>query len=351
MRDLATAADRLQRLLYILPAAAREEGARLQDLADALDVSVATVMDDITEVMARSFYHPAGSGEDIQIHLGAERVQVWTGGSFRRPVRLSPREALALAVGLRGMRLEGGRDTGGEGAGDGAEDLLHRLETHLTTVSTGDGDAEHVLVSDLMPDPRRIREDLVEAAGGRERCRIPYLKPGANRPDERTIQPWAVAHAEGRWYCVARCERADGVRVFRLDRVLGVERTGDVFDPPDDLESALERYLAGGRVYHGGRRDVEARVRYSARIARWLAERVVEDGGTGGTGATGGGTGSDATEHPAAPRYHDDGSVVLTHRVADPDWLVRHVLAYAPDAEVLEPEEVRRQLAEPRTWT
>lgn len=36
-----------------------------------------------------------------------------------------------------------------------------------------------------------------------------------------------------------------------------------------------------------------------------------------------------------------DGSAVVRHRVADPGWIVRHVLQYAGDAVVEEPEEAR----------
>ena len=36
-----------------------------------------------------------------------------------------------------------------------------------------------------------------------------------------------------------------------------------------------------------------------------------------------------------------DGSVTETYQVADPHWIVRHVLQYGPEAEVVEPEEVR----------
>jgi predicted DNA-binding transcriptional regulator YafY len=60
-------------------------------------------------------------------------------------------------------------------------------------------------------------------------------------------------------------------------------------------------------------------VRYSARIARWIAER----------------------EHVSlAP----DGSLTLDHPLADTEWAVRHVLQYGPDAEVIAPVEVREQI-------
>jgi len=58
------------------------------------------------------------------------------------------------------------------------------------------------------------------------------------------------------------------------------------------------------------------RVRYSARVARWIAER-------------------DGVELDA------DGSLTMEHPLADVQWGVRHVLQYGPDAEVLEPADVR----------
>jgi predicted DNA-binding transcriptional regulator YafY len=62
-------------------------------------------------------------------------------------------------------------------------------------------------------------------------------------------------------------------------------------------------------------------VRYSPRIARWVAERA------------------------AAP-LEEDGSLVLEHPVADESWAVRHVLQYGPDAEVVAPAELRAVIAE-----
>ena len=79
------ASDQLERILYILPAAAREGGTGLASLAEALGVTRARVVQDITDVTHRSFYHPAGSGDDLQIELTVERVSVWTKGDFQRP--------------------------------------------------------------------------------------------------------------------------------------------------------------------------------------------------------------------------------------------------------------------------
>ena len=62
-------------------------------------------------------------------------------------------------------------------------------------------------------------------------------------------------------------------------------------------------------------------VRYSPRIARWVAEREGQ---------------------PLAA----DGSLTLEHPVADDSWAVRHVLQYGPDAELLSPPELRAMVSD-----
>lgn len=58
------------------------------------------------------------------------------------------------------------------------------------------------------------------------------------------------------------------------------------------------------------------RVRYSPRIARWIAER---EGKT----------------------LSADGSLEMEHPLADRAWAVRHVLQYGAEAEILAPADVR----------
>ena len=60
-------------------------------------------------------------------------------------------------------------------------------------------------------------------------------------------------------------------------------------------------------------------VRYSPRVARWIAERE-------------------------GKRVADDGCVVVEYPLADLRWAVRHVLQYGPDAEVLSPPRVRDEI-------
>jgi len=115
------------------------------------------------------------------------------------------------------------------------------------------------------------------------------------------------------WYAVARDEGADDVRIFRLDRIEQVEQLDARYESP--REFSLDSMVAEGRAFQTAGADT-LRVRYSPRIARWIAERE-------------------------GKQLEEDGSLTMDHPLADGEWAVRHVLQYGPDAEVLEPKQIR----------
>ena len=354
MSSRVTAEERLSRILYLLPAAAREGGASVAELAAALGVSEEEVLRDVAEVTSREFYHPAGSGAEIQVRIEHGRIHVWTTGDFRRPVRLTPRETLALGLGLRALAIEAEperrdellalatrlesalavpavesrapMDAAPSYMPDAMADVEREADEFVASRALSDDGSpppsrsrtptsdSHRLAAVLADDDEDIFSVVVEAARARRACRIRYLKAGAALPEDREVHAYHLAHAEGRWYLIAHCVARDGMRIFRLDRILAAELLTETFEVPADFDPA--RYIAeGGRLFFA-ESDVEVAVRYSPRIARWIEERT-------------------------ACETRDDGSVVVRHRVADARWVVRHVLQYGAEAEVLEPAEVR----------
>lgn len=118
-----TADARLERLLYILPAAMREEGATLSELAGALETTELRIAEDLEELTSRVYYRPGGWPDDIRILLEPDRVGVLHATGFERPVRLSRDETLCLAMALRcgvGARRPGRGPGSAAGAGGGA---------------------------------------------------------------------------------------------------------------------------------------------------------------------------------------------------------------------------------------
>ncbi|HKY59914.1 MAG TPA: WYL domain-containing protein [Gemmatimonadota bacterium] len=306
------AADRLDRILYALPRALREGGVRLADLAAELGVDESRVMDDIAVVTGRAYTHPAGWVNDLEMYVDGGRVEAWTSGEFDRPVRLSPREALALALALR--LLSAGMDAVRR---DTLRELAGRLDAALTAFPAEPLTAG-IALDGGDPDGNGALAVLRDAIAEKRRCRIRYLKAGRPEPETRLVAPYALALASGRWYVVGHSAEPDAVRVFRLDRMLEIESTGAPYSIPDDFDP--RDYLEDGIVFHPGE-EREAIVRYSPRIARWIAEREPVE------------------ELP-------DGSAVVRRAVADPGWIVRHVLSYGPDAELLEPDDLREAVRE-----
>lgn len=56
---------------------------------------------------------------------------------------------------------------------------------------------------------------------------------------ERVFDPYGVVYHEGAWYTVGYCHLRQGQRLFRLDRILHIEVTGETFSCPAEFQ-ALE---------------------------------------------------------------------------------------------------------------
>jgi len=163
-----------------------------------------------------------------------------------------------------------------------------------------------------------VRRTLLEASRERRPCIIHYVKAGAADGELRRIHPWAIVAAEGHWYALGHCEKADGTRAFRLDRILAVDTADGTFAVPEDFDP--HDHLEGRRLYRSDTGGT-LRVRYGPRVARWVRERAEHDRDDWDTEA--------------------DGGVLVSHPLADPGWALRHALQYGADAEIVQPEALR----------
>lgn len=290
------ATDQLDRLLYVLAVASREDGATYTELSSALGVDHEVILKDLQEAIDAEFNHPAGSVEPFTIMLEQDRVTVYAAKEFCRPVRLSQREALALELGLRVLAADA----------DVAKrarimELASRLEKQIVTPDITLQPAPEI---DVVLGDDSLRDVFVDAIEQKRVCIIEYVKP-FSAPQARRIAPIRLIYGKGRWYLSAHDVDAGENRIFRVDRILSATVTEDQYEPAATPTSAT-LYSADGDA------EVEARVRYSGQVGKWIAES--------GT----------------AP-LEQDGSVLVVHRVADVDWLVRHVLQYGGEAVVETP--------------
>ena len=140
----------------------------------------------------------------------------------------------------------------------------------------------------------------------------------------RIVDPYGFIVSGGRIYCVGYDQDRRDKRTFAVDNVESVETLARNFVKPADFN--VEEYAAASisGVMHSA--DLtEIRVRFDARVAKAaVAARVV-------------------AERQIA--RSDDGSVEIAYRVADVDEVVRWVLGWGAQAEILTPSSARERIA------
>ena len=302
----AGASHQLRRILHLIPRLADGESHSLEEVSRLAGVERSVVLADIESISER-FEAPGRFVEGLQIFIEAEDVSV-VPNHFLRPMRLTRSELLALELGL--AMLRGERPPEEHRTIDAATARLRQVVAKLPEEEIADdfraaslspaGDLEHL---------RRLRE----AFRTRRKVRLTYRKAGDEAPSSRVICPYAIVFASGMWYSVAHCESSDGIRIFRLDRVEEVKQLAAKFESPRGF--SVDAIVKDGKAFQAARVGT-LRLRYSPRVARWIAEREGRE-------------------------LAEDGSLTIDHPLAETDWAVRHVLQYGPDVTVLEPAGVR----------
>jgi proteasome accessory factor C len=311
-----TAAAQLRRILTVIPQLADGHSHSVAEIAERVGVDVDTLRRDLWSIVTR-FDAPGGFVEGVQLYLEADSVELIS-SHFHRPMRLTVSELCALELGLAVLATQAAPDevSAIERTRARLRQAIMQGSPKERNTSTSATDLRHVSIGGegLAYQLGAIRAALRT----HHKLRIAYRRGDATTTTVRVVCPYALVTAHGAYYLIGFCEASEGVRVFRVDRIEEMTRTEDPYEMPPSF--SLDGIARDGRVLdtHG---PATMTVRYSPRIARWIAER--ERGTT-----------------------EDDGSFVVQHPLADVAWGVRHVLQYGPDAEVLAPDEVRDAVVE-----
>jgi predicted DNA-binding transcriptional regulator YafY len=141
----------------------------------------------------------------------------------------------------------------------------------------------------------------------------------------RAVDPYGFIVSAGRVYCVAYDHTRRDLRTFAVDSVGDAKVLAATFTRPSDFN--VEAYAAASisGVLHADQ-TTEVRVRFGSRVAKAaIAARIV-------------------AEREVDQR--DDGAVEITYCVADADELVRWVLGWGTQAEIIAPPQARARIAE-----
>ncbi len=236
----------------------------------------------------------------VYAQLNGDTVQVdkeLFGDAFRSPPRLTPLEARAIRLALEfvGPMIAADAHTPLERVRHKLEETFGAFELSQTPEPAVKR-AEESLVSTLTTGIRDHR--LVE---------LEYLKEGEDHPSTRTVEPYAIERRLPFWYVHTWDRTSDGERSFRLDRMRNAKLQKGRFEPREGFEPQRLRDARRARIW------------YAPSIARWKVER--------------------------GARPLRDGAALAEPAVGSPEWLVGEILSDRGEAVVLEPEDLRSQVA------
>lgn len=159
---------------------------------------------------------------------------------------------------------------------------------------------------------------------------LPYHKLGAAKAEKRAVKPYNLSDVGGGWYVIGYDTDRAALRTFALQRMKAVRVSTKGFLRPDDFNA--ENYLGEsfGIWRTGAATDKPQRVRirldgWAARVAaerRWHPSQEIKQG-------------SVKTE-----------SVEILFELANFEEIIRWVLNWGGQAEVLAPKALRERVAE-----
>lgn len=307
--------EQVTRLLTLAPYLQTRGEVPLQEVAADFGVTPAQVLKDL-RVLYLCGLPGYGPGDLIDINVEALEddpdglVRVDNADFLARPLRLGSNEASALIVALHALL-----DASPSGSREVVERTLAKLEE--AAAAAGSTPLVGVHLSRPLPAVDGAAAALAEAVAADRQVRLDYYVPTRDETTRRVVDPIAVMRSEGRTYLDAWCHLAEDRRLFRIDRITGLE----VLDSTRVAHDLEPRDLSEG-LFEAGPGDLRARLLLSPEM-RWFAEY-----------------------YPVLSTAEAaDGGLEVTLAVSDERWLLRLALRFGHGLTVLEPAALRERVA------
>jgi proteasome accessory factor C len=298
-------AQRLPRLLALVPYLLARPGIRIDEAAADFGVSEAQLRRDL-ELLWMCGLPGYGPGDLIDLSFDSDTVTVTFDAGMSRPLRLSAAEATALVVALRALV-----DTPGVLDTDAVRRALAKIESAAGVAS------QTAMVVGLATREEAATATVRQALDRRRALRMRYYTASRDALSDRTVDPMRMLLLEGRSYLEAWCRQAEAVRLFRLDRIEDVTLLDEPANPPaharpTDVSAGLFRPAP----------DQQVAVLVLGSDAAWVSDYYPVD---------------EIAEL-------GDGRSRVRMRYADQDWMVRLLLGLGGEVTVLEPAELASAL-------
>ncbi len=164
-------------------------------------------------------------------------------------------------------------------------------------------------------------KNINEAIHNKIFLRIRYYSFHKDKVDERMLAPLQLVFQDGFWYMVAFCQRNNEPRLFRVDRIRGLQKTQIRFKGEDDY--SFDEYM-GAAWYMERGEEFSFKVRFYGQTARYIQETNFH--------------------HSQEIVEESEASILFKARACSYSSILRWVLPFGEEAEVLEPKELREKV-------
>lgn len=204
----SAAVGRLPRLLTLVPYLLEHPGSGVAEVAQVFGISEKQLVDDLRLVWMCGL--PGHTPADlIDVSWDGDEIVVDNADTIARPLRLAADEASALLVALRMLvNVPELQDR------DALDRVIAKLER-----AAGDAAAPSSQVAVAVEAQPAVLARVRAALSQQCRLHLRYYVPARDETTERDVDPMRLVIAEGHSYLEAWCRRAEGVRLFRLDRI------------------------------------------------------------------------------------------------------------------------------------
>lgn len=291
--------ERLPRLLALVPYLQAHNGIAIEEAAADFGISEDQLRRDL-QLLWMCGLPGHGPGDLIDLSFEGDTISVVFDAGMSRPLRLTAEEALPLVVALRTLA---------EMPGVTDRDAVERALAKVESAASGSVEAETVAVE--LDHVSRLLPVLQQAIDARRALALRYYTATRDETTERIVDPMRLFEMDGRSYLEAWCRRAEGMRVFRVDRIDKADVLDEAASPPPEAEL---RDLSDG-VFTPAPEHMLAVLHVKPAYA-WVADYYP----------------------PETETINADGSRQLSVRVADPAWVRALALGSYGHVQVLSPE-------------
>ncbi|MGV0645833.1 helix-turn-helix transcriptional regulator [Mycolicibacterium sp. XJ879] len=304
---------RLVRLLNMVPYFQANPRITYAEAATDLGVSVKQLRDDINQLWMCGL--PGyGPGDLIDFEFSGDTIEVTFSAGIDHPLRLTSPEATGVLVALRALA-----DVPGMVDPEAARSAIAKIESAAGALGQDTG-ASVAAVDERAPIESEAAASVREAVRDGRAVTLEYYSASHDMLSERTVDPIRVVLVGDHSYLEAWCRSAEGVRLFRFDRIVDAQVLDEPSDPPPPAVAAEP----DTSLFDADPADpsLPSALLLIDRSAAWMFDY-----------------------YPLREiRELPDGAVEAAMTYAAEDWMARFVLGFGSAVRVLAPESLARQV-------